>query len=231
MRRSCPSCRDPIRSSEFASINVPPPREDADAVSSNSIPDTGVEAGGALSHDEMVALRNMPGSKINRLLQLIQAMPTDEKGIVFSYFPDFIKMIAEALRGTDIKFVQLLGSMTPKQRQRSLETFENDSSTRIFLLSLKAAGFGITLTAANHCFLMEPSGNHALEQQAIARVSRMGQTKVVKVVSFFTRGTVEELMYRELYDEQSANRNQSKVDLLVKFFAPVVSAEEARSLS
>lgn len=77
-------------------------------------------------------------------------------------------------------FRTITGSMPLKQRAKSIEAFQNDAPTTVFLLSVRSGAVGINLTAANYVFLMEPCLNHALEDQAIGRSWRMGQTRKVQ---------------------------------------------------
>ena len=76
---------------------------------------------------------------------------------------------------------------TLKQRARSIDDFQSDPPTTVFLLSVRSGCVGITLTAANYVFLLEPCLNPALEEQAIGRAWRMGQTRQVHVKKLYVR--------------------------------------------
>ena len=89
-------------------------------------------------------------------------------------------------------FVRLDGAMSAEQRQAALHKFREDPKVKVLLLSLRAGGVGLNLTAAQHVFLMDPWWNPAVEEQAIDRVHRIGQLHPVKVTRFVVRGTVEE---------------------------------------
>jgi SNF2 family DNA or RNA helicase len=84
-----------------------------------------------------------------------------------------------------------------------VDTFQKDPSKTVFLLSLKAAGFGLNLTAASYAILYDPWWNPAAEAQAIDRIHRIGQTKPVIAYRFITAGSVEEKI-RALQHEKAA---------------------------
>lgn len=204
----CPICRGKIRVSELISVSMVDPNAEAEAGPGSVQP---------ADESALEALKGLPGSKITRLLQMINGMEAGSKAVVFTQFKGMMRQIADALKAKRIGHVELHGSMSQKQRARSLDSFRNNDSVRVFLLSTRAAGVGLNLTTASWCFLMEPSFNHALEAQAVGRVWRLGQSRPVRVVRFFTRRTVEELMHHELYAE-GANKEQPKVELMVKLF-------------
>lgn len=81
-------------------------------------------------------------------------------------------------------------------RNKMIASFANDPSVIVFLMSLKAGGVALNLTAASHVMLMDPWWNPAMEQQAQDRIHRLGQYKPVKVTRFIIRGSVEERMLK-----------------------------------
>lgn len=97
-----------------------------------------------------------------------------------------------ALYRRKIKFVRLDGSLSHRARSQAIQTFKTDLSVPVFLISLKAGGVGLNLTEANHVFLCDPWWNPAIEQQAIDRVHRLGQTKPVTVTRYVVAETIEE---------------------------------------
>jgi SNF2 family DNA or RNA helicase len=82
--------------------------------------------------------------------------------------------------------------MSNEQRKKQVDTFQQDTSVSFFLLSLKAGGVGLNLTAADYVFIIDPWWNPAVEQQAIDRTHRIGQTKNVFTYKFITKDSVEE---------------------------------------
>lgn len=89
----------------------------------------------------------------------------------------------------------LVGSMTHKQRTDAMSRFAEDDNVRVILCSLKAAGVGITLTKANHIFLTDLWWSPAADLQAIDRVHRLGQTRVVQVKRFIAARSIDEKIY------------------------------------
>mmetsp|Transcript_31110 Transcript_31110/g.91412 ORF Transcript_31110/g.91412 Transcript_31110/m.91412 type:complete len:152 (-) Transcript_31110:35-490(-) len=100
-------------------------------------------------------------------------------------------------------FCRLDGGMGSDERQRALKTFRSERGVRVMLLSLKAGGVGLNLTAARRVFLLDPWWNPAVEAQAMDRVHRIGQEHPVHVTRFIVRGTVEEKML-ELQERKRA---------------------------
>src|SRR5690606_10288800 len=79
-----------------------------------------------------------------------------------------------------------------QQRGKVVEEFKNDETIQVFLISIKAGGVGLNLTEADYVFILDPWWNPAVEQQAIDRSHRIGQTKNVFIYKFITKDTVEE---------------------------------------
>jgi E3 ubiquitin-protein ligase SHPRH len=131
------------------------------------------------------------------LLQLLTADAT-AKAVVFSQLPAAVTHVATLLRDEGIGAVRILAGMPEAERRAAVERFNADASTRVFVLHVGAAAAGLTLTAASSCFMLEPFLCAADEAQAANRCHRIGQTRPVTVITYFTRGTVEErlLAYR-----------------------------------
>jgi superfamily II DNA or RNA helicase len=112
------------------------------------------------------------------------------KVLVFSQFVQFLRILRSEIEGRKYKFSYLDGST--QDRGKVVDAFESDPECRVFLISLKAGGYGLNLTSANHVILMDPWWNPAVEAQAIDRAHRMGQNRSVTALRLVTRGTVEE---------------------------------------
>lgn len=125
---------------------------------------------------------------LRRLLHLAATAPA-EKSLVFSQFPDALKMVAMALQTNAIRFVQLLGGR--QAARRAVAAFRDDDEVRVFLLSHKAGAQGLTLVRASHVFLLEPALEPAIEQQAVARVHRIGQQRPVVVTRLLVKESIE----------------------------------------
>ncbi|MDZ4289918.1 MAG: SNF2-related protein, partial [Prosthecobacter sp.] len=112
------------------------------------------------------------------------------KVLVFSQFVQFLRLVRERLDGQNTPYCYLDGSS--QDRDAQVIRFQTDPSRRVFLISLKAGGYGLNLTAADHVILLDPWWNPAVEAQAIDRAHRIGQQRVVTAYRLAIRGTVEE---------------------------------------
>jgi superfamily II DNA or RNA helicase len=111
--------------------------------------------------------------------------------LVFSQFVQHLQLIREMLDQEKISYQYLDGSTPPDQRTREVDSFQNGNAT-VFLISLKAGGTGLNLTAADYVIHMDPWWNPAVEDQATDRAHRIGQTKPVIVYRIIAQGTIEE---------------------------------------
>jgi superfamily II DNA or RNA helicase len=131
-------------------------------------------------------------TKLEELIREIEENTGNHKALVFSQFTSMLQLIREALQQRGIPYLYLDGSMPAEARKRSVEQFQEDETTRVFLISLKAGGVGLTLTAADYVYLVDPWWNPAAEQQAIDRSHRIGQVKKVFAYRMICKDTVEE---------------------------------------
>lgn len=122
--------------------------------------------------------------------QVETALESGGKILVFSQFVQFLRLMRERLEGQKHELAYLDGSS--QDRSAQVERFQKDPNCRIFLISLKAGGYGLNLTAADSVILADPWWNPAVEAQAIDRAHRIGQQKVVNAYRLAMRGTVEE---------------------------------------
>ncbi|HEY5741035.1 MAG TPA: SNF2-related protein [Terrimicrobiaceae bacterium] len=130
-------------------------------------------------------------SKLNALLELIEeAVDGGHRALVFSQFTAMLDIIEAALKDAAISFCRLDGSTT--NRQEVVERFQNDERIPVFLISLKAGGVGLNLTAADTVIHFDPWWNPAVEAQATDRAHRIGQNRVVTSLKLIARDTVEE---------------------------------------
>lgn len=145
--------------------------------------------------------------KADVLLEQLTNNLANNKVLVFSQFIGMLDLLEEKLTQEGISFLRIDGSVKPTERQQLVNEFQENPSVRVFLLSLKAANTGLTLTAADYVFLMDPWWNEAVEQQAIDRTHRIGQTKPVFAYKLICKDTIEEkiltlqLQKNELRDE------------------------------
>ncbi|MED6149722.1 DNA repair protein rad5b [Stylosanthes scabra] len=131
-------------------------------------------------------------SKLLDFLQNIQKSSPGEKNIVFSQWTSFFDLLENPLRRRGIEFLRYDGKLTQKQREKVLAEFNQTKEKRVLLMSLKAGGVGLNLTAASNVFIMDPWWNPAVEEQAIMRIHRIGQKRRVVVRRFIVKDTVED---------------------------------------
>jgi len=130
--------------------------------------------------------------KIKELLGFITEKTSQHKLLVFSQFVGMLGLIRQKLDEHHIDYEYLDGKSTKNQRQASVEHFQTNENIRVFLVSLKAGGTGLNLTAADYVFLVDPWWNPAVEEQAIDRCYRIGQDKKVFAYRMICKDTVEE---------------------------------------
>ncbi len=124
------------------------------------------------------------------LHKLETALAEGHKILVFSQFVKHLTLFRQYLDQKKTRYAYLDGST--QDRQRQVENFQNDLTLKIFLISLKAGGVGLNLTAADYVFILDPWWNPAIEAQAIDRAHRIGQDKTVFTYKFISSNTVEE---------------------------------------
>lgn len=134
----------------------------------------------------------MQSTKIDFLMEnLEQLVGEGHKTLVFSQFTTYLDMIEAKIKVNGWKMARIDGSQTIKKRGEMVEYFQNGDA-QIFLISLKAGGFGLNLTAASYIFLMDPWWNPAVERQAIDRAHRIGQENKLTVYRPIIKDSVEE---------------------------------------
>lgn len=131
--------------------------------------------------------------KYEQLIALVkEILQEDHKLLIFSQFVKALKIIRENFEKERIEFSYIDGSMSAKSRGQEVRRFGRKDGPKLFLLSLKAGGLGINLTAADYVILFDPWWNPAVESQAIDRTHRIGQTQKVIAYRLIVKGTVEE---------------------------------------
>ncbi|MCB0496619.1 MAG: DEAD/DEAH box helicase [Cyclobacteriaceae bacterium] len=130
------------------------------------------------------------GKLDDMMLMLSNTLSEGHKILIFSQFVKHLTIVRELIESRGITYCYLDG--TTKDRQAQVERFQEDESVKVFLISLKAGGLGLNLTKADYVFLLDPWWNPAVENQAIDRAHRIGQTQKVFTYKFITKNTVEE---------------------------------------
>ena len=133
----------------------------------------------------------LPSGKVEMFNELLEeVLDGDHRVLVFSQFTSMLKLLGEELASRDVRFSYLDGSTT--NRAEVVREFQGTPSIPVFLISLKAGGLGLNLTAADTVIHFDPWWNPAVEAQATDRAHRIGQERVVTSYKLITRGTVEE---------------------------------------
>lgn len=132
--------------------------------------------------------------KLEELIRELTENTGEHKALVFSQFLGMLALIRTALTERGIPFVYFDGSTTNVEREKAIVEFQENTECKVFLISLKAGGVGLNLTAADYVYIVDPWWNPAVEQQAIDRTHRIGQTKAVFAYRFICKDTIEEKM-------------------------------------
>ena len=168
---------------------------------------------------------DVSSSKLDLLFEhLPEIVAEGHRPLVFSQFTSFLKKAAARLDELRIPYAYLDGSTT--DRARVLERFTS-GQVPVFLVSLKAGGFGLNLTQADYCFLLDPWWNPATEEQAVDRTHRIGQQKKVMVYRLVARDTIEEKVME--LKERKARLFTAVLDD-DRMFSSALTAEDIRGL-
>jgi DNA repair protein RAD16 len=189
----CPSCLAPL------CVDL---SRAASAAAATSSPGPGIGAPGTKRNG---ILARVPSSQLGRLfrsstkiealleeLARAQAEEPGCKSIVFSQFTSMLDLIEHRLSHAGVRCVKLDGRMSVTARDRIISAFDEDPSILVFLISLKAGGVALNLTAASRTFLMDPWWNPAAEEQALDRTHRIGQHRPITAVRFVIADSIEE---------------------------------------
>ena len=130
--------------------------------------------------------------KLDELTREIQENIGEHKALIFSQFLGMLGLIKDKLRQEGVPFEYFDGSTSINDRQKAIENFQNNDQCRVFLISLKAGGVGLNLTAADYVYIVDPWWNPAVEQQAIDRTHRIGQTKNIFAYRMICIDTIED---------------------------------------
>ncbi|MEP6512341.1 MAG: SNF2-related protein [Parafilimonas sp.] len=130
--------------------------------------------------------------KLEEICREITENISNHKALVFSQFLGMLVLIKGKLEELEIDYEYFDGSTPVADREKAIQRFQNDENCRVFLISLKAGGVGLNLTAADYVYIVDPWWNPAVEQQAIDRTHRIGQTKNVFAYRMICKDTVED---------------------------------------
>jgi SNF2 family DNA or RNA helicase len=147
----------------------------------------------AACHPALIAKTrdDAPSAKLDVLVPMLEEAAVEgHKSLVFSQFTSFLALLRERLDEKNMDYAYLDGAT--QNRQSIVERFQDDLACRVFLISLRAGGHGLNLTAAEYVFLLDPWWNPAVEAQAIDRAHRIGQQQHVIATRLVARDTIEE---------------------------------------
>lgn len=130
--------------------------------------------------------------KLEELGREINENTGNHKTLIFSQFLGMLALIREKLEELKIDYEYFDGSTSAPQREVAIRRFQEDENCRVFLISLKAGGVGLNLTAADYVYIVDPWWNPAVEQQAIDRTHRIGQTKNIFAYRMICKDTIED---------------------------------------
>ncbi|EIE90943.1 hypothetical protein RO3G_15654 [Rhizopus delemar RA 99-880] len=188
--KRCPQCRAQINRQQladvesFLKVHAPDLMEEVEA-----------EAETEARNRQRVA-EMLSSAKIDKMLEILDetAHETDrqDKTIVFSQFTSMLSMLEKPLKNRGHKYLRYDGSMDVRQRAETVNKFFDDPQITVLLVSTKCGSLGLNLTCANRVILLDVWWNPAIENQAIDRVHRIGQTKAVDVHRIFINDTIED---------------------------------------
>lgn len=153
----------------------------------------------ALSHPDYTEDSGKSNIIFEYLSDIVQQ---GHKILIFSSYVRHLHLIEKHLKTQKIGYEKLTGSLNQKERMNAVARFQENANTSVFLISLKAGGTGLNLTAADYIFILDPWWNPAAEAQALNRAHRIGQDKKVFVYRFITRQTIEEKI-QQLQEKKS----------------------------
>jgi len=160
---------------------------------------------------------SLKDSKLEKTLDITKKIiKSNKKIVIFSQFTKSLDVLEAKFKNLNLNFVRLDGSVTKKQREKIIFDFQNNKNIHIFLISLKAGGVGLNLTAANTALLLEPWWNPAVEEQAFARIDRIGQKQETTIYRLFYKKSVEEKIYKLLEEKRNLFTDMSNNLINVK---------------
>jgi len=189
----CPQCEKPL------SVELEKPRDSA------TLPDNGLSIWDSSKSRKKSFLSKIKldsfqsSTKLEALMQELNFMLSADPGakaIVFSQFVNFLDLIEYRIQLGGINCSKLVGSMNIDARDKIIKNFHESPDMSVLLISLKAGGVALNLTAANYIFIMDPWWNPAAEMQAIDRTHRLGQHKPIFATRFIVEDSIEERILR-----------------------------------
>jgi len=135
--------------------------------------------------------KNSHSAKFKKILEIINTSPIDDKILIFSQWEHSLTVLGKYLKENNVEYLEYNGNINIDTKNIILRKFK-ETSTKVLLVTLTSGGVGLNLNFANHVIIMDSWWNPALEEQAIDRVYRIGQTKKVDIHRLYMKGTIEE---------------------------------------
>ncbi|KAK0627417.1 SNF2 family N-terminal domain-containing protein [Immersiella caudata] len=148
-------------------------------------------------------------SKLDAVMENLEQHRFGAKSIVFTSWRRTLDCLAARLSNKNMGHVQIDGRVNGVERHKRLGQFQEAPDVRVLLMSLEVGAVGLTLTAATRVHIVEPPWNPAIEDQAVARADRMGQTETVTVVRYITRNSIEQ----KIMERQDRKRGLAELSL------------------
>ncbi|KAI9184504.1 DNA helicase rad5 [Blastocladiella emersonii ATCC 22665] len=194
----CPTCRRDVSESEVYSVVYNNNNNGGGSAPSSQPASTEAAAAPTASSITVVRAdqrgRSAESTKLAAVADRVAGLPAGEKAVVFTQFREMLTLVETALARRGVTSARLDGSMTQAKREAELKAFRDPAGPRCLVASLKATNVGLNLCIANHAILLDPWWNHAVEQQAVDRIHRIGQERDVYVTRYVMHETIEERM-------------------------------------
>lgn len=157
-----------------------------------------------------------PSAKFELIRQLIQDLPVDDQMIIFSQWGHSLQLLGTYLKESGISFLEYNGSLDIGHRNLILKRFEETTKgkAKVLLITLASGGVGLNLTCANHVVILDSWWNPAMEEQAINRIHRIGQTKPVSVHRLYMSDSIEDWL-RQMKVEKTKVADQFHANSLI----------------
>ena len=200
----CFNCREPINQRDIFEVVHDIDEDEGESEHEDLYSTIQPEAISTKSRTKLRRIGSSSSAKIAALIRHLKSLRSSKPGmksVVFSQFTSFLDLISPALSQASIPFLRFDGAMSQKARASVLAEFASSQTKKnghgmVLLLSLRAGGVGLNLTAAKRVFMMDPWWSFAVEAQAIDRVHRMGQDEEVKVTRFVVGDSIEGRMLK-----------------------------------
>ncbi|KAI0857459.1 SNF2 family N-terminal domain-containing protein [Xylaria cubensis] len=187
----CSDCQRPLG----LSSPLPSPADDQTSTAEDSCRDVHMildKVAGDPTLQKSPPMRHGFSTKLNAVVQNVSLSGPGDKSIIFSYWTSTLDLISQLLGQAKVAYRQVDGRTSYAERSKALKAFKEDPEIHVLLMSIETGAVGLNLTVANKVHIVEPQWNPSVEEQAIARALRMGQTREVTIIRYVVENTVEQ---------------------------------------